>query len=82
MAVDIVEIKHIMLPPSPREFKDIYVVFELMETDLHQVCSVRTHMGFLLQFFDLLTRVDGVVQKFQRIDLLQFQCLPIAGYQS
>ncbi len=31
------EIKHIMLPPSPREFKDIYVVFELMETDLHQV---------------------------------------------
>ena len=33
---DIVEIKHIMLPPSPREFKDIYVVFELMETDLHQ----------------------------------------------
>ena len=37
---DIVEIKHIMLPPSPREFKDIYVVFELMETDLHQVtCS-------------------------------------------
>ncbi len=34
---DIVEIKHIMLPPSPRQFKDIYVVFELMETDLHQV---------------------------------------------
>ena len=30
------EIKHIMLPPSAREFKDIYVVFELMETDLHQ----------------------------------------------
>ena len=26
-----------MLPPSAREFKDIYVVFELMETDLHQV---------------------------------------------
>ena len=35
---DIVEIKHIMLPPSARDFKDIYVVFELMETDLHQVC--------------------------------------------
>ena len=39
MLADIVEIKHIMLPPSPREFKDIYVVFELMETDLHQVSS-------------------------------------------
>ena len=34
---DIVEIKHILLPPSPRDFKDIYVVFELMESDLHQV---------------------------------------------
>jgi mitogen-activated protein kinase 1/3 len=36
---DIVDIKHIMLPPSAREFKDIYVVFELMETDLHQVAA-------------------------------------------
>ncbi|XP_050378631.1 mitogen-activated protein kinase 9-like [Argentina anserina] len=34
---DIVEINHIMLPPSRREFRDIYVVFELMESDLHQV---------------------------------------------
>ncbi|KAL3640734.1 Mitogen-activated protein kinase 9 [Castilleja foliolosa] len=34
---DIVEIRHIMLPPSRREFQDIYVVFELMESDLHQV---------------------------------------------
>ena len=40
---DIVEIKHIMLPPSPREFKDIYVVFELMETDLHQVRIQNRH---------------------------------------
>ncbi|XP_051148993.1 mitogen-activated protein kinase 9-like [Andrographis paniculata] len=38
---DIVEIKHIMLPPCRREFKDIYVVFELMETDLHHV--IRTN---------------------------------------
>jgi hypothetical protein len=42
MHADIVEIKHIMLPPSARDFKDIYVVFELMETDLHQVCSMGT----------------------------------------
>ena len=38
---DIVEVRHIMLPPSPRDFKDIYVVFELMETDLHQVRGMR-----------------------------------------
>ncbi|OEL37474.1 Mitogen-activated protein kinase 16 [Dichanthelium oligosanthes] len=34
---DIVQIKNIMLLPSRREFHDIYIVFELMESDLHQV---------------------------------------------
>ncbi|KAK3024160.1 LOW QUALITY PROTEIN: hypothetical protein RJ639_042844, partial [Escallonia herrerae] len=34
---DIVKVKHIILPPSRREFKDKYIVFELMEFDLHQV---------------------------------------------
>jgi serine/threonine protein kinase len=34
---DVVDIKHIMLPPDPRTFKDIFVVFELMESDLHTV---------------------------------------------
>lgn len=42
---DIVEIKHIMLPPSSRDFADIYVVFELMETDLHQVGWHETARG-------------------------------------
>jgi mitogen-activated protein kinase 1/3 len=52
---DVVEIKHIMLPPHPREFKDIYVVFELMETDLHQVIKANDdltaehHQFFLYQ---------------------------------
>ena len=52
---DIVDIKHIMLPPSAREFKDIYVVFELMETDLHQVIKANDdltpehHQFFLYQ---------------------------------
>ncbi|XVE53009.1 hypothetical protein DITRI_Ditri02bG0170300 [Diplodiscus trichospermus] len=50
---DIVEIKHIMLPPSKREFKDIFVVFELMESDLHQVIKAnddltREHHQFFL----------------------------------
>ncbi|ONK71467.1 uncharacterized protein A4U43_C04F8960 [Asparagus officinalis] len=36
---NIVEIRHIMLPPSRREFKDIYVVFELMESNLNQVIN-------------------------------------------
>ncbi|KAK1612496.1 hypothetical protein QYE76_036169 [Lolium multiflorum] len=37
---NVVKIKHIMLPPSRREFKDIYIVFELMESDLHHVIKV------------------------------------------
>ncbi|KAK6146789.1 hypothetical protein DH2020_020658 [Rehmannia glutinosa] len=41
---DIVEIKHIMLPPCRREFKDIYVVFELMETDLHHVIKTNSNV--------------------------------------
>ncbi|KAG8075743.1 hypothetical protein GUJ93_ZPchr0006g44678 [Zizania palustris] len=50
---DIVEIKHIMLPPSKEDFKDIYVVFELMESDLHQVIKAnddltREHYQFFL----------------------------------
>ncbi|KAK8474075.1 hypothetical protein V6N13_126622 [Hibiscus sabdariffa] len=50
---DIVEIKHIMLPPSRKDFKDIYVVFELMESDLHQVIKAnddltREHYQFFL----------------------------------
>ncbi|KAK4799261.1 hypothetical protein SAY86_024626 [Trapa natans] len=41
---DVVEIKHIMLPPSRREFRDIYVVFELMESDLHQVIKANDNL--------------------------------------
>ncbi|XP_048136342.1 mitogen-activated protein kinase 9-like isoform X2 [Rhodamnia argentea] len=42
---NVVEIKHIMLPPSRREFKDIYVVFELMESDLHQVIKANDDLS-------------------------------------
>lgn len=57
---DIVEIKHIMLPPCRREFKDIYVVFELMESDLHQVLKANGdltpehHQFFLYQLLRAL----------------------------
>ncbi|GFQ06420.1 mitogen-activated protein kinase 19 [Phtheirospermum japonicum] len=52
---DIVEIKRIILPPSRRDFRDIYVVFELMESDLHQVIKANDdlthdhHRFFLYQ---------------------------------
>ncbi|XAR68202.1 Mitogen-activated protein kinase [Bertholletia excelsa] len=57
---DIVEIKRIMLPPSSRDFKDIYVVFELMESDLHQVIKANDdlthdhHRFFLYQMLRAL----------------------------
>ncbi|GAX73036.1 hypothetical protein CEUSTIGMA_g488.t1 [Chlamydomonas eustigma] len=52
---DVVDIKHIMLPPDPRTFKDIFVVFELMESDLHTVIGANDdltadhHKVFLYQ---------------------------------
>ncbi|RWR86355.1 mitogen-activated protein kinase 8-like protein [Cinnamomum micranthum f. kanehirae] len=57
---DIVAIKHIMLPPSKRDFKDIYVVFELMDSDLHQVIKANNdltkehHQFFLYQMLRAL----------------------------
>ncbi|WZZ57393.1 hypothetical protein YC2023_057500 [Brassica napus] len=38
--LDIVEIKSIMLPPPKREFRDIYIVSDLMESDLHQLMCI------------------------------------------
>jgi len=54
---DIVEIKHILLPPNPQEYKDIYVVFELMETDLHQVYLILFVFYYFL-FFDFVLLGD------------------------
>ncbi|GFH32074.1 mitogen-activated protein kinase, partial [Haematococcus lacustris] len=34
---DVVDVKHILLPSDPQSFKDVYVVFERMESDLHIV---------------------------------------------
>ncbi|KAF7833514.1 Mitogen-activated protein kinase 10 [Senna tora] len=57
---DIVEIKHIMLPSSRKDFKDIYVVFECMESDLHQVIKANDdltkehHQFFLYQLLRAL----------------------------
>ncbi|KAL0921399.1 hypothetical protein M5K25_008465 [Dendrobium thyrsiflorum] len=62
---NIVEIKHIMLPPSRREFKDIYVVFELMESDLHQVIRANDdltpehHQFFLYQLLRSLKYIHS-----------------------
>lgn len=50
---DIVEIKRIMLPPSSSDFKDIYVIFELMESDLHQVIKANDDLTHEHQHFFL-----------------------------
>ena len=33
----VIAIKDMIRPPNPRDFKDVYVVYELMPTDLHEV---------------------------------------------
>ncbi len=68
---DVVEVKHIMLPPDPRNFKDVYVVFELLESDLHTVIGANDdltadhHKVFLYQLLRGLTFVHerGVLHR-------------------
>ncbi|KVI01572.1 Protein kinase, ATP binding site-containing protein, partial [Cynara cardunculus var. scolymus] len=57
---DIVEIKHILLPPSRREFRDIYVVFELMESDLHQVIKANDDLRLEQYLFFLYQLLRGL----------------------
>ncbi|KAK3164892.1 hypothetical protein QOZ80_1AG0026150 [Eleusine coracana subsp. coracana] len=57
---DIVQIKHIMLPPSRRDFRDIYVVFELMESDLHQVIKANDELSAEHQQFFLYQLLRGM----------------------
>lgn len=35
--VQIVKIKDIIRPPERQNFNDVYIVYELMDTDLHQI---------------------------------------------
>lgn len=35
--MQIIKIKDIMRPPEKDEFNDVYIAYELMETDLHQI---------------------------------------------
>lgn len=62
---NIVEIKGILLPPSSRAFNEIYVVFELMEFDLHRVIGSKNnlhhghHRAFLFQMLRALKFVHS-----------------------
>ncbi|KAG1665499.1 hypothetical protein FOA52_009760 [Chlamydomonas sp. UWO 241] len=42
---DVVQVKHIMLPSDPRTYRDIYVVFELMESDMYTVINVNDDLS-------------------------------------
>ena len=33
----VVAIRDIIPPPNPKDFTDVYIVYELMDTDLHQI---------------------------------------------
>ncbi|EMS66539.1 Mitogen-activated protein kinase 13 [Triticum urartu] len=62
---NIVETKHILLPPARREFRDIYVVFELMESDLQKVIQANEnltaghHRFFLYQLLHALKYIHA-----------------------
>lgn len=53
----VIGLKDIIRPPSRENFNDVYIVYELMDTDLHQIirsnqpltddhCRVRTFFSF------------------------------------
>ncbi|KAH0877380.1 hypothetical protein HID58_064774, partial [Brassica napus] len=70
--LDIVEIKSIMLPPPKREFRDIYIVSDLMESDLHQVIKANDdltkehHQFFLYQMLRTLKFMHKKFNSFVR----------------
>lgn len=35
--MQVIKIKDIILPPEREKFNDVYIVYELMDTDLHQI---------------------------------------------
>lgn len=35
--MQIIKIKDIIRPPEKEKFNDVYIVYELMDTDLHQI---------------------------------------------
>lgn len=57
---DIVDIENILLPPSIREFKDIYLVFELMDSDLHHVLEADEDIPSEHQRFFLYQLLRGL----------------------
>ncbi|EPS58802.1 hypothetical protein M569_16010, partial [Genlisea aurea] len=62
---DIVDVKCILIPASRKSFKDIYVVFELMDSDLHHVIKANQdlthehHRFFLYQMLRALKYIHG-----------------------
>ncbi|KAK6132576.1 hypothetical protein DH2020_033678 [Rehmannia glutinosa] len=77
---DIVEIKRIMMPPSRRDFRDIYVVFELMESDLHQVIKANDdlthehHRFFLYQMLRALKYMHTVYTCYRYLEHRMHLC--------
>lgn len=40
----IIGVLDILVPPSSEEFEDVYIVSELMETDLHRIINTRQEL--------------------------------------
>uniref|UniRef100_A0A7R9VBB0 Mitogen-activated protein kinase n=1 Tax=Chlamydomonas euryale TaxID=1486919 RepID=A0A7R9VBB0_9CHLO len=41
---DVVQIKHVLLPSDARTFRDLHIVFELMDSDLHTVVGANPNL--------------------------------------
>eukprot|EP00195_Chlamydomonas_chlamydogama_P001171 CAMPEP_0202920964 /NCGR_PEP_ID=MMETSP1392-20130828/77134_1 /ASSEMBLY_ACC=CAM_ASM_000868 /TAXON_ID=225041 /ORGANISM="Chlamydomonas chlamydogama, Strain SAG 11-48b" /LENGTH=358 /DNA_ID=CAMNT_0049614489 /DNA_START=48 /DNA_END=1124 /DNA_ORIENTATION=+ len=62
---DVVGIKQILLPSNPRTFRDIFVVFELMQSDLHTIIGANddlTHSHHKVLLYQLLRGIHFIHQ--------------------
>lgn len=67
--IQIISIVDILVPPSPEEFEDVYIVSDLMETDLHRIINSEQDLSLdHVQYFLYQARVHFFIT-FSRISL-------------
>jgi len=65
---NIISILDILRPPNLEDFKEVYLVQELMETDLHRVIRTQELSDDHCQYFIYQVRMHSYILKFQWSD--------------
>eukprot|EP00744_Colponema_vietnamica_P004097 GILI01006171.1.p1 GENE.GILI01006171.1~~GILI01006171.1.p1 ORF type:complete len:646 (-),score=111.79 GILI01006171.1:224-2161(-) len=57
---NIIQVRDLLLPPSPEGFNDIYIVFEFVDTDMHKLIASPQYLSCLHVKFFLYQLLKGV----------------------